>query len=176
MVCDPVIHMSMPFCASARDGLDPHSGFVCVPYFGARNGQSIDVVLVVNVGSLHDVTDINSAVAEDGYLPRSFAIRGRRLVYTGGICVLAILSSALLIAFGGVTDRLIPLFVVGAFLAFTLSQSGMVTHWRRSEERGALGSILVNGFGATATAGTVVVVTLVKFMAGAWVVVFWSRH
>ena len=73
--------------------------------------------------------------------------------------------------FDGVTDRLIPLFAVGAFLAFTLSQSGMVAHWWKSQERGALASMAVNGLGATATAVTVVVVAIVKFMAGAWMVV-----
>lgn len=133
---------------------------------------SILLVLCLSANtSFADFPRLCSAVADDGYLPSSFAIRGRRLVYTGGICVLAILSGALLIAFDGVTDRLIPLFAVGAFLAFTLSQSGMVAHWRRSQAPGALASMLVNGFGAAATAATVVVVTLVKFMAGAWVVV-----
>ncbi len=69
-------------------------------------------------------------IAQDGYLPNGFAHRGRRLVYSQGILVLAGLSAGLLIAFGGITDRLIPLFAVGAFLAFTLSQAGMVVHWR----------------------------------------------
>src|SRR5579864_2124545 len=71
------------------------------------------------------------AIAQNNYLPHGFAQRGRRLVYTYGIVVLAVLSGGLLILFGGVTDRLIPLYAVGAFLAFTLSQSGMVMHWYR---------------------------------------------
>ena len=71
-------------------------------------------------------------VAQDGFMPRSFAHRGRRLVYSHGILVLAGLSAGLLIGFGGITDNLIPLFAVGAFLAFTLSQAGMVEHWRRA--------------------------------------------
>ena len=74
------------------------------------------------------------AIAQNNYLPHAFGHRGRRLVYTYGIVVLAVLCGGLLILFGGVTDRLIPLYAVGAFLAFTLSQSGMVMHWRR--ERG----------------------------------------
>ena len=69
-------------------------------------------------------------IAQDGFLPRVFASRGRRLVYSHGILVLTGLSALLLIVFGGITDRLIPLFAVGAFLAFTLSQAGMVAHWR----------------------------------------------
>ena len=71
------------------------------------------------------------AIAQDGFLPRGFAHRGRRLVYSQGIVVLTVLSAILLIAYDGVTDHLIPLFAVGAFLAFTLSQCGMVVHWLR---------------------------------------------
>lgn len=70
------------------------------------------------------------AIAQDNYLPHSFATRGRRLVYSQGILVLAVLAGLLLILFGGVTDRLIALFAIGAFLAFTLSQAGMVGYWR----------------------------------------------
>src|SRR5262249_51041267 len=77
------------------------------------------------------------AVAADGFLPNGFAHRGRRLVYTRGIIVLTVLSGALLVAFGGVTDHLIPLFAVGAFLAFTLSQAGMVAHWVKLDGRGS---------------------------------------
>jgi hypothetical protein len=83
--------------------------------------------------------------------------------------VLAVLCAVLLILFGGVTDYLIPLFAVGALLAFTLSQLGMVAHWRRVAGRRAKTSMLVNGLGATATATTVVVVSVSKFAEGAWV-------
>ena len=109
------------------------------------------------------------AVSQNSYLPHGFGSRGRRLVYSQGIYVLAILAGALLILFRGVTDRLIPLFAVGAFLAFTLSQAGMVGHWRRVKGRGAVRSMLVNGLGAVATAITVVVVLVAKFSEGAWV-------
>jgi hypothetical protein len=81
------------------------------------------------------------------------------------------LSALLLIVFGGVTDRLIPLFAVGAFLAFTLSQAGMVVHWKRLGGAGAWRSMFVNGLGAAATAVTVVVVLSAKFLDGAWVTV-----
>ncbi len=108
-------------------------------------------------------------IAEDGYLPYPLAVRGRRLVYTGGITVLTVLSGTLLILFRGVTDRLIPLYAVGAFLAFTLSQAGMVVHWKRNGGPGARFAILVNGLGAFATAGTVVIVTITKFRSGAWI-------
>ena len=111
------------------------------------------------------------AIAQNGYLPHSFALRGRRLVYSQGIYALATLTGALLIIFGGVTDRLIPLYAVGAFLAFTLSQAGMVAHWKKNRGRGAVQSMLVNGLGATATGITLLVVLVAKFIAGAWITV-----
>jgi amino acid transporter len=120
--------------------------------------------------SFADFPRVCRAVASDGYLPRSFANRGRRLVYSQGIVVLTLLSGILLWAFDRVTDRLIPLFAIGAFLAFTLSQAGMVAHWKRrngSSKR----SIFINGFGALATLSTVVVVLAAKFVEGAWVTV-----
>ena len=109
------------------------------------------------------------AIAQNNYLPHVFAYRGRRLVYTYGIVVLAVLSGALIVLFGGVTDRLIPLYAVGAFLAFTLSQSGMVVHWWKKRGPQWVKSALVNGFGALVTGITVVVVLVAKFVAGAWI-------
>jgi len=109
------------------------------------------------------------AIAQNNYLPHAFGYRGRRLVFTYGIVVLAVLSGGLLILFGGVTDRLIPLYAVGAFLAFTLSQSGMVVHWRKNRGPHWLKSAFVNGFGALVTGITVVVVLVAKFVEGAWI-------
>ena len=106
-------------------------------------------------------------IAQDGYLPVPLAERGRRLVYTWGITTLALLCAALLILFGGVTDRLIPLFAVGAFLAFTLSQAGMVEHGRRTGAPRL--HIFLNAFGAVATATTLVIVAITKFASGAWI-------
>ena len=108
-------------------------------------------------------------IACDDYLPHSFASTGRRLVYANGIYVLACLTGGLLILFGGVTDRLIPLYAVGAFLAFTLSQAGMVRHWHRVG--GAWHNMFVNGLGAFATGITTLVVLTAKFVEGAWVTV-----
>lgn len=116
-----------------------------------------------------DFPRLGRAVAQNGFLPHSFGYRGRRLVYTEGILVLAVLSAILLVLFGGVTDRLIPLFAIGAFLAFTLSQAGMVGHWKRLGGPGAFRSMIVNGLGAVATGITTVVVLVAKFTAGAWV-------
>ncbi len=110
-----------------------------------------------------------NAVAHNGYLPHAFTNRGRRLVYSYGIYILAFLAGTLLFIFGGVTDRLIPLFAIGAFLAFTLSQAGMVGHWLRKKDRRAWRSMAINGLGAVATALTVIVVIVSKFVEGAWI-------
>jgi amino acid transporter len=131
---------------------------------------SILLVLALSANTAFaDFPRLCRAIAADDYLPRSFTTRGRRLVYAHGIYVLAVLAGLLLIQFGGVTDRLIPLFAVGAFLAFSLSQFGMVFHWKRVGGPGALRSMLVNGLGAVATAVTVMVVLVAKFVEGAWV-------
>jgi amino acid transporter len=112
------------------------------------------------------------AIALNNYLPHAFSFRGRRLVYTWGIVVLAFLTGALLVLFGGVTDRLIPLYAVGAFLAFTLSQFGMVMHWRKNRGPHWMKSALVNGLGGTVTGVTVIVVLVAKFAEGAWITLF----
>ena len=111
------------------------------------------------------------AISQNNYLPHAFGYRGRRLVYTYGIVVLAVLTGFLLIVFDGVTDRLIPLYAVGAFLAFTLSQFGMVMHWRKNRGPHWLKSALVNGLGGTVTGITVIVVLIAKFAEGAWITV-----
>lgn len=109
------------------------------------------------------------SLALDEFLPAEFAHPGRRLVYSVGVVALAVLSAILLIAFGGITDRLIPLFAVGALLTFTLSQAGMVVHWRRAGGRGARGASILNGVGAVATGLTLIVVVASKFLEGAWI-------
>src|SRR5262245_17820234 len=108
-------------------------------------------------------------IARDDFLPHAFASRGRRLVFSLGIYILTASAAVLLIIFGGITDRLIPLFAVGAFLAFTLSQAGMVAHWRRVGEAHARRNMLINGVGATATAIALIVILVAKFAEGAWI-------
>lgn len=108
-------------------------------------------------------------LAEDDYMPHAFANRGRRLVYSHGIVILAILAAVLLVAFGGITDHLIPLFAVGAFLAFTLSQFGMVRHWFRHRERNWLVSAVINGLGGLSTLVALGVVLVAKFHDGAYI-------
>ncbi len=140
---------------------------------------SVLVVLALSANtSFADFPRLTRAIASDNYLPHVFTLRGRRLLYSWGIYVLVVLSAALLIFFRGVTDRLIPLFAIGAFMAFTLSQAGMVMHWKRQaslEEQGLVRAsgvqvrMLVNGVGAVATGITTVVVFVTKFIEGAWI-------
>jgi amino acid transporter len=133
---------------------------------------SILLVLALSANTAFaDFPRLCRAIAQNRYLPDGFSIRGRRLIYSQGVYALATLAGVLLILFRGVTDRLIPLYAVGAFLAFTLSQAGMVSHWRRVKGRGAGRSIFVNGLGAIATGVTTIVVLTAKFTEGAWVTV-----
>ena len=118
-----------------------------------------------------DFPRLARAIAQNGYLPHAFVIRGRRLVFAQGVYALALLTGLLLIIFRGVTDRLIPLYAVGAFLAFTLSQAGMVMHWKRNGGPGAARNMFLNGLGAVATGITTVVVLVAKFVDGAWITV-----
>jgi amino acid transporter len=126
------------------------------------------LALSANTG-FADFPRLCRVIAMDGYLPNSFAHRGRRLVYSRGILVLATLSGMILIAFGGITDNLIPLFAIGAFLAFTLSQAGMVAHWRRVGGPQAGTSMAINAAGAVCTGVTLAIVLVAKFADGAWI-------
>ena len=116
-----------------------------------------------------DFPRLTKAIAMNDYLPHVLTLRGRRLLHSYGIYALVFLTGSLLILFGGVTDRLIPLYAIGAFLAFTLSQAGMVVHWRRNKGPGSVSRMLVNGTGAFATGATTLVVLVAKFMDGAWI-------
>ncbi len=134
--------------------------------------SSIVIVLVLSANtSFADFPRLCRIVSRNGYLPNSFGVRGRRLVYTEGILVLCAISGLLLVIFGGITDRLIPLYAIGAFMAFTLSQAGMVMHWRRTGGLHARNSMLVNAVGATATGITAMVVLVAKFAEGAWITI-----
>jgi len=131
---------------------------------------SILAVLALSANTSYaDFPRLTRAIAEHDYLPHVFKIRGRRLLYSHGIYALVGFTGVLLIGFGGVTDRLIPLFAIGAFLAFTLSQAGMVVHWKRIGGPGSIHRMVVNGVGAVATGITLLVVLVAKFTAGAWI-------
>jgi amino acid transporter len=131
---------------------------------------SILIVLSLSANTAFaDFPRLCRAIAQNNYLPHVFGYRGRRLVYTYGIVVLAALCGGLLILFRGVTDHLIPLYAVGAFLAFTLSQSGMVMHWWKRRGPHWQRKVLVNGLGGSVTGLTVVIVLVAKFRQGAWI-------
>jgi amino acid transporter len=138
-------------------------------FYGVSIGSILLVLALSANTAFADFPRLSRAIAENGFLPHGLAIRGRRLVYTQGVYALALLAGALLIVFGGVTDRLIPLYAVGAFMAFTLSQAGMVIHWKRVRGAGSSRSMFVNGLGAVATGLTVIVVLIAKFAEGAWI-------
>jgi hypothetical protein len=131
---------------------------------------SILAVLALSANTSYaDFPRLTRAIAQRDYLPHVFLIRGRRLLYSHGIYALVGFTGLLLIVFGGVTDRLIPLFAIGAFLAFTLSQAGMVLHWKREGGPGSRHRMVINGFGAAATGVTLLIVLVAKFTAGAWI-------
>lgn len=148
---------------------------------GAITGKGVfywvsigSILLVLSLSAntaFADFPRLAHAIGQNGFLPHSLTLRGRRLVFSQGVYALAILAGVLLTIFGGVTDRLIPLYAVGAFLAFTLSQAGMVVHWWKAGGAGARRSMFINGLGAVATAITVIVVLIAKFVEGAWIVV-----
>jgi amino acid transporter len=129
---------------------------------------SVLLVLALSANTAFaDFPRLTRAIANDDYMPRVFLIRGRRLLYSWGIYVLVVLAALLLIVFRGVTDRLIPLYAIGAFMAFTLSQAGMVMHWKR--QGNAPVRMFVNALGAVATGITTLVVLVAKFVDGAWI-------
>jgi amino acid transporter len=111
-------------------------------------------------------------LASDGYVPRQLTSLGDRLVFSNGILLLAAATAILIIAFGGNSHLLIPLFAIGVFLAFTFSQAGMVLHWWRKRNAGWLFKALLNGLGALTTGATVLIIGFSKFFEGAWITLF----
>ena len=118
-----------------------------------------------------DFPRLTRAIAMQDYLPHVFTLRGRRLLFSHGIYALTGLTAVILTMFGGVTDRLISLYAIGAFMAFTLSQAGMVMHWKKegAGHKGHYWHMFVNGLGALATGITTIIVLVAKFTSGAWV-------
>ena len=116
-----------------------------------------------------DFPRLSSIIARDGYLPRYLGNRGDRLVFSNGIIILAATASLLIIAFGGITNALIPLYAVGVFTSFTLSQLGMVVHHRKERQPGWQRSMVINAVGSVATFLVLLIVAITKFAKGAWV-------
>ncbi len=140
-------------------------------YFAVQAATMLILILAANT-SYADFPRLSSILARDRFLPRQFANQGDRLVFSNGVLVLAGLASLLLILFRGETHALIPLYAVGVFLSFTLSQAGMVAHWVALRGEGWSHRALVNGVGAVTTAVALAVIVTTKFWGGAWIVVF----
>ena len=133
---------------------------------------TITVVLALAANtSFGGLPVLASLVARDNYLPHLFTIRGDRQTFGNGILVLTVMAGALLIAVDGNTNTLIPLFAIGVFIGFTLSQAGLVVHWWRERPAGWRRRAAINGFGACITAIATIVFLVSKFTEGAWVVV-----
>jgi amino acid transporter len=118
-----------------------------------------------------DFPRLSSIIARDGYLPRQLANRGDRLVFSNGVLILATFAGVLLVAFQGKTNKLIPLYAVGVFVSFTLSQAGMVRHHQKEREPGWKRNSVINGVGAVATAIVALIIASTKFLSGAWIVI-----
>ena len=127
------------------------------------------LILAANT-SFADFPRVASILAKDGYFPRQFSFRGERLAFNAGIVALAIVSIVLVAVFNGQVEALIPLYAIGVFTAFTLSQAGMVRHWFRERGAGWRRSAFLNGLGATTTAVVVVIFAIAKFALGAWII------
>jgi amino acid transporter len=139
-----------------------------VLYVAVQASTAAILVLSANT-AFADFPRLSGIVAADGYLPRQLASRGDRLVLSNGIIALAVVAGGLYAAFGGATTALIPLFAVGLFMSFTLSQAGMVVHHRRLREPGWRSKLVVNAVGSVATAVVTLVVLVSKFTEGAWI-------
>lgn len=142
-------------------------------YYVVQAATAAILVLAANT-AFADFPRLSSLLARDRFLPRQLANRGDRLVFSNGIVILAIFSGVLVIAFGGDTSRLIPLYAIGVFLSFTLSQSGMVVHWLRKRVTAPANwkkSLVINAIGALATFVVLCVFIATKFIHGAWIVV-----
>ena len=141
------------------------------PLFVAFQAATALILFLAVNTSFNAFPRLAAILAEDGFMPHQFAFRGDRLAFSWGIVVLATIAAGLLIMFGGDTHALIPLYSVGVFVCFTLSQAGMVRHWFTVRESGWQWRALVNAFGGFLTLVVLAVVVSVKFAAGAWLVV-----
>jgi uncharacterized membrane protein len=128
------------------------------------------LVLAANT-AFADFPRLSSIVARDRFLPRQFMNQGDRLAFSNGIIFLSLCAAGLLVIFKGDTQSLLPLYMIGVFVSFTLSQAGMVIHWRRLREPGWRASAWMNGFGAVVTAIVLIIVAVTKALEGAWIII-----
>jgi amino acid transporter len=162
-------------------GVVPHAGQTVVsqiaravvgsgPLYLLVQGFTAVVLLLAANTCFAAFPALSSILAEDGYMPRQFAHRGDRLVFSNGILILALLASLLILVFRGDTHALIPLYAIGVFLAFTLSQAGMVRRSLRLRQAGWRRTLVISGMGTVATGTVVVIFAVTKFSQGAWIV------
>ena len=137
-------------------------------YFVLQISTFAILILAANT-AFADFPRVSSLIAKDGYLPRQLANRGDRLVFSNGIVILSLIAAGLIVAFSGDTSALIPLYAVGVFTCFTLSQAGMVVHHRKLHEKGWQYKQVFNAVGAIATGIVLAVVVVSKFTIGAWI-------
>jgi amino acid transporter len=128
------------------------------------------LILAANT-AYQDFPRLSSILAQDRFMPRQLMNRGNRLVFSNGVLILAVLGSLLIVMFDARLNSLIQLYLIGVFISFTLSQWGMVVHWRRMPEAGSRRRMFINGFGGTVTGVVFFVVVTTKFLSGAWIVV-----
>ena len=141
-----------------------------IPFFLFQAFTALLLFLAANT-SFAAFPRLAAVLAQDGFFPRQFSFRGDRLAFSMGIVVLGVFAAALVIAVGGHTHTLIPLYAVGVFIDFTISQAGMIRHWLRERPPGWRYRLAVNAVGCVTTAGVAIVVTTVKFVDGAWLVI-----
>ena len=140
-------------------------------FYYVIQGATLLILLLAANTSYADFPRLSSLLAQDSFMPRQFSHLGERLVFSNGIVVLSALAALLLVVFQGRTDALIPLYAVGVFTSFTLSQTGMVVHWFKERTQGWRTSAVVNGLGALATTVVLAVIVITKFLLGAWLIV-----
>jgi amino acid transporter len=138
-------------------------------YYLLQAGTTLILVLAANT-AYADFPRLASIVSRDRYLPRQFMNQGDRLAFSNGILVLSVFAAVLIVAFRGDTQSLLPLYMIGVFVSFALSQAGMVIHWRKTREPGWKTSAFINGFGALVTGIVLIIVAVTKTFEGAWIV------
>jgi amino acid transporter len=153
----------------ARATFGSNVGGIGIMYYVVSIATMAILIVAANT-SYADFPRLSSFISNDDFMPHQFRDRGYRLVHSTGIMVLTVAAAILLVAFGGDTTRLIPLYAIGVFTSFTLSQAGMVRHWQKCREPGWKRSIAINGFGAVCTFVVLMIIAVTKFMHGAWIV------
>lgn len=143
-------------------------GNASVMFYVMQVSTAVILLLAANT-AYNGLPQLMSLLAQDRFLPKRFADKGSRLVYSHGILFASLCAIVLVVAFNGETHLLIPLYAAGVFLSFTIAQSGMVEHWRRARSRRWVRKACINGLGAVITAIVCVIIVATKFSAGAWI-------